>query len=600
MALRELKTNLRDLKFGKDRPDGGSSGLPYIKYSLSSIETEPVRTIIDSARFSSDYPQRGGFYAIRAAAEDAIRVRKFLTDFPKGSNFTSKQVGLQKSNPLIETGKNGGRINTRTYNLNSNLQLSVLTAGTGVHYPRPGATPLTLTDDNAKYLSIVGKKPKEENRLVNLYNTKIIKVDGDSSILGNLGISSDEFQILRYDGGPDSLYGDGETVLFRATDNTGVMIDTKRARGAEQFSYYINHPTTTSLGKNIYTVNSDITSHLTLYNPGVDTVDLIGIDGNGFIIQPSTSVLNPSPFSNTLTYDQIAAKQKGEKYTDFRRDVDTSFSRNYTDPQIPMSTRIGIGSPGARPRSQRRDTNTVFKDGQDRKNLTPIFYGDFNQKSVGEDNNNKQDTRDLIKFAFETIDNNSVNNTYRAHFRAFLTGFTDNNNADWDGKRYAGRGENMYTYQGFDRTITFNFTVMAQSKQEMKPLWQKLNYLNSTLQPDYSDDGYMRGNITRLTIGEYLYRTPGIIKSLNFSVKDQYAWEIKLDEPESGADADMMELPHGIDVSVSFTPLFDQLPRTITKGNNEINYNIPSLISNNIGRTENFIDRKQTYIETLK
>ncbi len=606
MALKELKSDLRNLKFGKDRPGGGSSGLPYIKYSLSGIESEPTRTIIESARFSSDYPQRGGLYAVRAAAEDAIRVRKFLTDFPKGSNFSSKQVELQKSNPLIETGRNGGRINTRTYNLNSNLLFSTLTAGTGVHYPRPGATPLTLLDDNAKYLSIVGRKPREENRLVNLYNSKIIKVEGDSSILDNLGIARDDFQILKYDGGPNSLYGDGETVIFRSTDNVGAIIDTKRARKANTTAFEISKPTTLALGYNPYYTTKSIISHFGTYNSGSSILELLGVDGNGHIVEPSKDVLKDSPFSNTLTYTQISKKVKGEKITDYRRDVGepgSVFSRDYTDPNIPMTTRIGIGSPGARPRRSsgnlnngREDTNNVFKDGQDRKNLTPIFWGDFDKKTVGEDNNNKQDTRDLIKFAFETIDNNSVNNTYRTHFRAFLTGFTDSNSSDWDGKKYTGRGENMYTYQGFDRTISFNFTVMAQSKQEMKPLWQKLNFLNSTLQPDYSPEGFMRGNITRLTIGEYLYRTPGILKSLNFSVKDNYAWEIKLDEPENGPDADMMELPHGIDVSVSFVPIFDQLPRTITKGD----FNVASLISNNVGKTENFLNRKQTYITDLK
>jgi len=599
MALRELKSDLRNLKYGKDRPGGGSSGLPYIKYSLSGIETEPVRTIIESARFSSDYPQRGGLYAVRAAAEDAIRIRKFLTDFPKGSNFTSKQVDLQKSNPLIETGKNGGRINTRTYNLNSNLLLSTLTAGTGIHYPRSGATPLTLLEDDVKYLSLVGKKPSEENRLVNLYNSKIIKIEGNTSILDNLGIASSEFQIMNYDAGPNSLYGNGETIIFRSTDNKGSILDTRRAKGSNSFSHYILQPTTGSLGNNLYFINSDISSFLKSHNSGSDINNLLGIDGNGNITQPINYTFNSSPFSNTLTYDQISKKIQGEKITDFRRDVGISgsvFSRDYTNPQVPMTTRIGIGSPGARPRlsvgtskNGRENTNNIFKDGQDKVNMTPIYYGNFNEHTVEKDPN----SRDLIKFAFETIDNNNTNNTYRTHFRAFLKGFTDNNSADWEGKRYSGRGENMYTYQGFDRTISFNFIILAQSKQEMKPLWQKLNYLNSTLQPDYSLDGFMRGNITRLTIGEYLYRTPGIIKSLNYTVDDNYSWEIKMDEPEGGRDNDMMELPHAINVSVSFTPIFHTLPRTVTLND----FEVPSLISENIGDQENFIRDKNPFFD---
>jgi len=121
----------------------------------------------------------------------------------------------------------------------------------------------------------------------------------------------------------------------------------------------------------------------------------------------------------------------------------------------------------------------------------------------------------------------------------------------------------MYTYQGFDRRISFNFTISAQSKQEMKPLYQKLNFLTSTICPDYSPgNGFMRGNIHRLTIGDYLYRMPGVITSLNLTVDDNYPWEIGFDRTEEGFDKDMMELPQLINVSVSFIPILDTLAKT--------------------------------------
>jgi hypothetical protein len=136
---------------------------------------------------------------------------------------------------------------------------------------------------------------------------------------------------------------------------------------------------------------------------------------------------------------------------------------------------------------------------------------------------------------------------------------------------------------------------MAQSKQEMKPIWQKLNYLTSTLYPDYSiENNFLRGNIHRITIGDYLYRMPGFLKSLNFTIDKDYSWEIKMDEPESGSDQDMMELPQLIKVSCTFVPIFDELPRTITRNNS----NISALISKNRGNTENFI-RNQNIFENI-
>jgi hypothetical protein len=111
----------------------------------------------------------------------------------------------------------------------------------------------------------------------------------------------------------------------------------------------------------------------------------------------------------------------------------------------------------------------------------------------------------------------------------------------------------------------------------------------------------MRGNIHKLTIGEYLYRMPGVITSLNYSIQDQYSWEIKMDEPESGSDSDMMELPHLIDVSVSFKPIFNELPRTITKDNQDIGALISNKVGihNKTGKSTNFIN-KGNYIERPK
>jgi len=576
MALINLQTNLTNLRWGKDTPGGGDSGLPYIKTSTPQQSSAIERIALESAKFSTDFPIRGGLYSVRAVAEDAIRIRKFLTDFPKGSNFTLKQVGLQKSNPLIETGKNGGRINTRTYNLNSNLLLSVLKSGTGQHIPRAGATPFTLTEDENKYFSLVGKKSLEENRLFNLYDSKIRK-NINSFRLQSLGISEDPTQIMSYIGGPGSLYGDGETIIFRATDHTGLIIDTSKQPN-----------------NNIRYIEPVSSSILPIEGATNTIKGIINIDDRELGIQDNFIFQKTPQF---YIKKELLEKERyiiGSSITDFRKDILPSgsvFSRDYTSPLINMERRIGVGSPGARPREFRINTNQIFEPGQDKVNLTPIYYGVFD-KVIEKDPN----TRDLIKFAFETIDNDNIRNTYRSHFRAYLKGFTDNVSGGWDGKKYAGRGDSMYTYQGFDRSISFNFTVLAQSKQEMKPLWQKLNWLKSTLTPDYNPtNGFMRGNIHRITIGEYLYRMPGVIKSLNFSINDNYSWEIKMDEPEGGRDNDMMELPHAIDVSVSFIPIYDELPRTVTKND----FNNGSLISNKIGNIENFISKQGDYIERL-
>ena len=98
MALQYMKSDLKNLKFGNDTQGGGSSGLPYIKPGLP--EDSPAGEYLAGiARTSVDFPLRGGTYSTIASTEDTIRISRFLNDFPKGPIFTSKQIGLQKSNP---------------------------------------------------------------------------------------------------------------------------------------------------------------------------------------------------------------------------------------------------------------------------------------------------------------------------------------------------------------------------------------------------------------------------------------------------------------------------------------------------------------------
>ena len=126
-------------------------------------------------------------------------------------------------------------------------------------------------------------------------------------------------------------------------------------------------------------------------------------------------------------------------------------------------------------------------------------------------------------------------------FRALLTDITDNPNPSWNTINYVGRGEPFYIYNGFERTVSFTFQVAAVSEEEMKPLWQKMNYLYSNVMPDYSDN-IMRGPYMKLTIGNYMYRQPGVIKGLTYTIDNKSPWEIAIDDPERGPGEKMHEL----------------------------------------------------------
>ena len=142
------------------------------------------------------------------------------------------------------------------------------------------------------------------------------------------------------------------------------------------------------------------------------------------------------------------------------------------------------------------------------------------------------------------------------------TAVRDNNCCLATKNKPLGRGESFYNYNGFTRQLSLSWTVAAQSKEELIPMYKKLNFLASSLAPDYSPSGYMRGNIVQLTIGGYVYEQPGIITGLTYTMEETSPWEIgiKTDyDTESSTvqgDDSVKELTHIIKVTgFNFIPI---------------------------------------------
>ena len=190
--------------------------------------------------------------------------------------------------------------------------------------------------------------------------------------------------------------------------------------------------------------------------------------------------------------------------------------------------------------------------GLDKINSIPLYRS----KEVAQDSQ----VNDLVKFRIAVIDNNNPNFKTFVHFRAFIDSMNDSYTGDWSSFQYIGRGEKFYTYNGFSRQISLSWTVAAQSKQELIPMYKKLNYLASTLAPNYSNQGYMRGVFCQLTVGGYLYEQPGFITSLTYDVPTDSPWEIGINT-DGGSDNSVKELPHIIKVSsFNFTPIHRFIP----------------------------------------
>ena len=65
----------------------------------------------------------------------------------------------------------------------------------------------------------------------------------------------------------------------------------------------------------------------------------------------------------------------------------------------------------------------------------------------------------------------------------------------------------------------------------------------------------------KLTIGDYMVRQPGIIKSLIYTIDNKSPWEIAIDDPEVAGGNNLYELPQVMTVQMTFAPIHDFLPR---------------------------------------
>lgn len=217
---------------------------------------------------------------------------------------------------------------------------------------------------------------------------------------------------------------------------------------------------------------------------------------------------------------------------------------------------MGRGNPGGPKNLKPGDTYdyTVKNEGYgDARNAFPIT-------SVKADEALPNDApRDLIKFNIKVIDPVNPNNADLLIFRAYLDDVSDDYTANHNNFKYNGRAEKFYTYSEFDRSISFSFRIQAQSRQEMKPLHQKLNYLVAQTAPSYSN-GRMRAKFARLTIGDWMNEIPGFFTNVNLNWKGAYSWEVDSEE-EIGTDGIRMnQLPHQLDVKCSFKPVHDFAP----------------------------------------
>jgi hypothetical protein len=636
MPLINLRTDLKSLKYGKDTPGGGYSGQPYIQAKIPD-GLEPK---------SPDFILRGGYLAPANALEDIKRLGKMFGDLksPNGLLFIAKQNLL--SNSAVRT-QTSGILNEGIYTPLSTLAQAGVVAFGG-HLNKQGINPFEQTGAYAQGDYLYFNKVKNDNaigvnRLVSLYtavsNNTSPKLSG-FTLNGNGGPTP--VNVLSYNGGPDAPLGVGNTNIRFADQRTGKnsalrvsypdYFDGKYSTGAPG-PVYLHDQTihnvdfNTKLGlSSIYNrdVNKVISSinqaeqALSLFTglpaSSISPLNLSGFPNNFNVYKqgntfPETN-LEVTQVNNTFVYSQEnliattinppAGDHLSPKIQNFREILRASLgfeqskkasalgatpdTPNYQDKN--MTVRVNIGDPGQRANKSYASYTTGVIDSSTGTAVGPLDK--INALAIYRSQNVTENPikNDLVKFRIAAIDGNNPNFKTFIHFRAFIDSFSDSYNASWGDVRYLGRGEKFYNYNGFDRTITLSFTVVAQSKPELIPMYKKLNYLASNLAPDYSPDGYMRGPLVQLTMGGYLYEQPGFITALTYDVPNDTTWEIGIND-QGDFDNSVKELPHRISVSsFQFTPIHNFIPSKQGLGD----YNLDNQTYTNLNSDASVID----------
>ena len=524
-----FKTRFKTLPYGYDKPGKGANngilGQPFIVKDHTKVTTEEL-----GKTGGPDFLVRGGLLAPARSLQDASRLFQLFTQTPVGAFFTLKQNLLSRIGTDMDGGYTtfkagiefpsllkplGGPLPQGVYTPLSTLGQALVNAG-GIHLFKQGINPFT---GGPKYLTMlaplgavelglgavtvnnIGKVQFSNNRLVNLYQSKITSRNGSNDTI-----------LFTYGGGPGSVLGIGKTTIKTASQRT--LFSGIGTKGAIQYA---------------------------TFNPNqIENADYVG------------------PQGSTLVQD-FRKELQDNTTNSFISDSPDYLTKN-------LDQRLNQGDPGSRTANRKNYTKgrPDNKEGMDQINSLYLYKS--STVTVSKRKN------DIVKFRIATIDNDNPSQKVFSHFRAFINSFTDSMSAQWNDFKYIGRGENFYNYQGFQNNISMGFTVAAQSIQELSIMYQKLNYLKSTLAPDYSQQGYMRGNIHQLTLGGYFYETPGIITSLTYTIPNDTTWEIGIPAnsqeitTEGGIsyrDPDVKELPHRIEVSMEFKPIYKFLPEKV-------------------------------------
>jgi hypothetical protein len=532
---------------------------PPTPFDLSSIPNiDKISKTENNLRYNPsswglDFLNRGNAFGLLRASDDVLRLTKFFTDTKSatGALFIAKQNLLSRVAPKTEasygTAYGLGTVNSGIYTPLSTIGQAAISVIEG-NLLKQGIDPTGTIESLSirNYQQAITEKQlldnsyETNNRLIKLSKLSYVTVsEADALNAGstyNLSANTDYF--MSYGGGPSSVLGVGNTKIKYATNNLGTtplltLSNEKEFSDKSAVSIYSPVPLTWNR-KELAEIPSQFLD---------DSTPTISEDFRKPLIEKST--LGQQIFLSSSPSYRLDGANTGniEKRINFRGAGARGNRKNYKDGKKDITSGKLLGP-----------TDLI--------NAVPIYQGtNASDNSI---------LKDLVDFRVGVYDNDTIGNKEISlnwlHFRVFLDEFSDSYGSEWKSLNYMGRAESFYKYDSFKRDISIGFTVAAQSKQELLPIYKKLNYLASSMAPSYSPNGFIRGNLSRITLGNWLWEQPGFISSVDLSIPEESPWEINL-PLDGNIDEFVKQVPHMVQVKIKFTPIHRFRPEITKLGN---------------------------------
>jgi len=178
-------------------------------------------------------------------------------------------------------------------------------------------------------------------------------------------------------------------------------------------------------------------------------------------------------------------------------------------------------------------TSTVGRSSHDQKGLTSNKGDLINSTGFPVNGEYKDGDVTYTKQELEALDLvplwiSGLDSSAPVFFRTIITGLTETVSPSWSGGKFVGNPYNYYTYDGVERSVTFNLNLYCMNQYELMKCWERVTYLTSKAYPSIKDN-IVNPPFIRFRLGDIYKNKTGFIESLSYTMPDNGNWETELD-----------------------------------------------------------------------